>query len=132
MLKTKKQNLIYPEISYELVGLAFDVFNKLGYGFQEKYYQRAFAKEMDKLNIKYKKEKSVNIQYEKDILGRYLLDFLVENKIAVELETRPRFGYIDIKQVLNYLKVGDYKLALIIYFTSSGVKYRRVVNSYII
>ncbi len=132
MIKTKKQNLIYPEISYELVGLAFNIFNKLGYGFQEKYYQRAFAKEMDKLNIKYEKEKRVDIQYEDGILGRYLLDFLVENKIVVELKTRPRFVYIDIKQVLNCLKVGDYKLALIIYFTSSGVKYRRIVNSYII
>lgn len=60
------------------------------------------------------------------------MDFVIDNKIVVEFKVRPRLGYIDIKQVLNYLKVGGFKLAIIIYFTNSGIKYRRIVNSYII
>ncbi len=128
----KNDNLIYSEISYKIVGIAFDIFNKLGYGFQEKYYQRAFAKELDLLKIKYEKEKNIDVKYKDESIGRYLMDFVVDNKIVVEFKVRPRLGYIDIKQVLNYLKVGGFKLAIIIYFTNSGVKYRRIVNSYII
>ena len=127
-----KSGIIYPKLSYQIIGLSFKIFNKLGYGFQEKYYQRAFAKELDSLGLKYDKEKNVNIKYINNTIGKYLLDFVIDNKIVVELKVRPRLGYVDIKQVLNYLKTGRYKLAIIIYFTKEGIKYRRIVNSYII
>ena len=57
------------------------------------------------------------------------MDFVVDNKLVVELKVRPRLGYIHIKQVMNYLKVTGYKLALLIYFTKEGVKYRRIINT---
>jgi len=56
-------------------------------------------------------------------------DFLVDNKIIIELKVRPRIGYVHIKQLLAYLKMTELKLAIIIYFTQDGVKYRRIVNS---
>ena len=131
-MKKENADLIYPELSYQIIGISFKIFNKLGYGFQEKYYQRAFAKEFDIIGLKYEKEKIINIKYDNKFLGRYLLDFVIDNKIVVELKVRSRLGYVDIKQTLNYLKTGQYKLALIIYITKEGVKYRRIINSYII
>jgi len=127
-----KSGLVYPELSYKIIGLAFGVFNKLGYGFQERYYQRALSKELNLLGLKYETEKVIDIEYGDQPIGRYLLDFVIEDKIVIELKVRPRLGYVDIKQVLNYLKTGGYKLAIIIYFTKEGVKYRRIINSYII
>lgn len=47
----------------------------------------------------------------------------------VELKARHNLGYPYIKQVMNYLKAGNYKLAIILYFTKDGVKYRRILNS---
>jgi len=70
------------------------------------------------------------IKYNNDDIGKYFADFLVENKIIVELKTRPRLGYVHLRQVLEYLRRADIKLAILIYFTKSGVKYRRVLNSH--
>jgi len=51
------KNLIYPELSYKIIGIAFKVFNDLGYGHQEKYFQRAMTLEFNKEKIKYEREK---------------------------------------------------------------------------
>lgn len=121
--------IIYPEESYKIIGAAFRVFNNLGYGLREDYYQKALAKELEKDLLKYEKEKLVNIEYENNKIGKLRLDFIIENKIVVELKVSYRLGYPFIKQVMNYLKAGNYKLAIIIYFTKDGVRYRRVLNS---
>lgn len=49
-----KNKLIYPELSYKIIGVIFDVFNELGYGYQERYYQKAIAKSFNRLGISYK------------------------------------------------------------------------------
>ena len=123
------EKVIYPELSYKLVGIAFKIFNDVGFGMPEKYYQLVFAKELKSEKLVYEKEKLVNIKYKEDNIGRFFLDFLVDNKIVVELKVRPRFGYVHIRQVLDYLKVSNNKLAILIYFTRDGVKYKRVLNS---
>lgn len=52
--KNDKEKLIYPDLSYQVIGAAFNVFNELGWGHKEIYYQRALASELGKLGIKYK------------------------------------------------------------------------------
>ena len=125
------EKVIYPELSYKIVGIAFKIFNACGYGRSERYYQAAFAEELEQEKIKFKKEQMVKTEYAGKEIGNYFLDFVVEDKIIVEFKIRPRLGYIHIKQVMDYLKSAGYKLALLIYFTRNGVKYRRIVNSYI-
>ncbi len=120
--------VIYPELSYKIIGIAFRIFNKLGFGLDEKFYQKVFAKELEKEKIVFEREKFVKLKYEDADIKSYFLDFVIENKIVVEFKVKPRFGYVHIKQVLNYLKSAGYKLAVIIYFTRDGVKYRRIVN----
>jgi len=125
----KRDDLIYPELSYKLIGTAFKVFNDTGYGMNEKFYQKIFAKELESENLNFDKEKLIKINYQGEEVGRYFLDFIVDNKIVVELKVRPRFGYVHVKQVMDYLKTTGYKLAILIYFTRDGVKYRRVINA---
>lgn len=119
---------VYPKLSYKVIGIAFRVFNELGFGMSEKYYQRALAKEFEKENISYEKEKVIELKYKNQSIGNYRLDFVAEDKIVIELKVRPRFGYVHIKQTLAYLKSAGYKLAILVYFTRDGVKYRRIVN----
>ena len=121
--------IIYPELSYKITGLAFNVFNNIGYGMSEKHYQKLFAEELKENKINFENEKAVKITYKEKEIGNYFLDFVVDNKLVVELKVRPRLGYIHIKQVMNYLKTTGYKLALLIYFTKEGVKYRRIINA---
>lgn len=120
--------IIYPELSYKIIGLSFEIFNEYGFGMDEKFYQKIFAKLLEREKLSFEKEKFVRLKYDGENIGSCFLDFAVESKIVVELKVRPRFGYVHIKQVMNYLKSTDYKLAIIIYFTRDGVKYRRVLN----
>ena len=121
-------DVIYPELSYKIIGAAFRVFNNVGYGMSEKFYQQAFAKELEILQIGFEKEKLVNIIYGGESIGKYFLDFVVDGKVVVELKVRPRLGYVHIKQVMSYLKTTGHKLAILVYFTRDGVRYRRVLN----
>lgn len=120
--------VIYPELSYKIVGAAFNVFNDISYGMNEKYYQHAFAKALECGKVPFKKEQMVKLNYDGRSIGTYFLDFVADDKIIVELKVRQRLGYIHIKQVMSYLKVTGYKLAILIYFTRDGIKYRRIVN----
>jgi GxxExxY protein len=125
---TRRQDLIYPDLSYQIIGIAFKVFNDLRWGHKEIYYQRAYASALEKVKLKFKKERHVVICYKGKVIGRYKLDFVIEDKIVIEFKVRPRLGYIHIHQVLSYLKATNKKLAIIIYLTKDGVKYRRVIN----
>ncbi len=70
----------------------------------------------------------LKLAYQDKEIGKYFLDFVVDNKIVIEFKVRPGIGYSHIKQVMSYLKSSGYKLAILIYFTRDGVKYRGVVN----
>ena len=120
--------IIYKDLSYKITGAAFNVFNKIGYGLNEKYYQKALALELDNLGISYIREKQIKIDYGNQNIGSYFADFIVDDKIVVELKTKPRFGYVHIRQVVEYLDKFGKKLAIIIYFTRDGVHYRRIIN----
>ena len=120
--------IIYPQLSYELVGIAFKIYNSLGFGLQEKYYQRAFEKELTELSMPYKKEYKVNLNYHGEKIGQYFLDFLIDDKIVIELKVAPRLRHIHIRQVFEYLRALNKKLAILIFFTDEGVRYRRVIN----
>jgi len=128
MQKTLEKKVIYPELSYQIIGASFDVFNELGFGMSEKYYQKAFAKELERRDIQFVREQLVRLDYKGQPMGRYSLDFVVNKEVVVELKVRPRLGYVHIKQTIGYLKTTGHKLAIIIYFTPEGIKYRRVLN----
>src|SRR3989344_4718542 len=96
--------LIEKDLSYKIVGILFDVYNSLGGGYQEKYYERAIAKELTVNKIGFKEQIHVPLSYKGDSIGRYFLDFLIENKIVLEIKVGSKFYVRDIKQVLSYLK----------------------------
>jgi GxxExxY protein len=121
-------DIIYKELSYKLMGLVFKVFKNLGYGYREKYYQRALAEEFKNEKIKYKKESPVKLIYNNRIIGRYFIDFVVEDKIIIELKVAKDFYTKDIKQILGYLKAKNLRLGILIIITKDGMKYKRLVN----
>jgi GxxExxY protein len=122
--------VIYKDLSYAIVGTAYKTFKVTGYGMPEKYCQGVFAEELNKIGLKFEREKHVTLNYEGKPICRYFLDFMVEDAIVVELKVRPKIGYVHIDQVMGYLKAINKKLAILIYFTNEGVKYRRILNSY--
>lgn len=123
-----ENKIIYPELSYKILGILFKIHTELGGEYQEKYYQRAVALAFDQENIKYKREVNVDLRYNNKIIGKYILDFLVENKIILELKTH-QFNQANIRQVLAYLKAEKLKLGILVNFRDKSLTYKRIINS---
>ena len=128
MEKAYKVELIYPDLSYKVIGILFDVFTGLGYGFKEKHYQKAIETTLKQLGIDYKKELPVRVDYKGKFITTLYLDFLIDDKIVLELKQGNRFNKSDIEQVYQYLKAANLKLGILARFTSSGVKFLRILN----
>jgi GxxExxY protein len=121
-------DLLYPELSYKIRGSAFDVYNELGSGHNEKYYQKALAEAFYKNNLKFCEQLSLPISFNNKIIGRKILDFLVEDIIVVEIKKGDYFSKKHIDQVLNYLKLTNEKLAILANFSRNCGAFKRIVN----
>ncbi len=127
-MNANNNELIYPELSYKIIGILIKVHNELGNKYQEKYYQRATAIELKKNNIKFDKEVPVDLIYEGNKIGKYFFDFLIDNKIILELKTTDRFKISDYKQISAYLKSKKMKLGIIANFRSEKLTHKRIIN----
>lgn len=123
-----KKDLVYPELSYKIVGCAYDLFNQTGGGHKEKIYQNGMALSFKKQKINFKEQLYFPVTFDSSILGKNYFDFLVEDKIVVELKSLSRFTKAHFDQVVKYLNVSDLHLALLINFTPNEVRCKRVVN----
>jgi len=128
MKKEIKIDLIYPELSYKIIGILFDVYNQLGYGYQEKYYEKAVATSLKLARLNYKEQFLVPLKFKGEKIGNYFLDFLVDDKIVLELKRGERVAKSNIDQIYAYLKAMNLKLGILAQFTPSGIKFRRILN----
>lgn len=122
--------ILHKKLSYKIMGACYDVYNEIGYGHREKYYHRALARAFDGLGLEYKRERQVDLTFNGKKIGKQFLDFLVEGKVVLEVKT---YAYVkknktNYKQTLGYLKATGLHLAILVYFTKDGVKYKRIVN----
>ena len=86
--------LIYPKLSYKIVGICFKIHTDLGNGYQEKYYQRALEKAFIKEKIKYKKEIKVDLKFSDEKIGCYYLDFLFRNRVFLIVLIAPLLFFV--------------------------------------
>jgi GxxExxY protein len=121
-------DLVYPELSYTIVGLAYKIDNQVGYGFDEKTYADLFEKLLIKEKIDYKRELYAPILIDDQVVKKRYLDFLISDKIVVEFKVGNGDFKSAFNQLFQYLKINNLKLGLIIRFTKSGVKIKRVPN----
>lgn len=122
--------VIYKELSYKLVGLAYEVYNSLGEGSKEEVYKSAYSTLLDQERISYQKEYQFNVKLRDKVVARRFFDFLIEDKIIIEFKVGSK-SYIEaFKQLLEYLKTSKYKLGIIMRFTIDGVKVKRIPNLY--
>lgn len=119
--------LLYPELSYKIVGLAMEVHSKLGSGFLEKVYENALMVLFNREKIKAEQQKAIPVKFENEVVGHYVCDILVENKILLELKTVDAISDVHRAQVINYLKATGKHLGLILNFKNMRLEYERVV-----
>lgn len=105
-----------------------DVHRELGKGFSEVVYGDALEIEFINNNISYSRETKFNVLYKGNLLPhKYKADFIIENKIALEIKAISILTDSHIKQTLNYLAVSKLKLGLLINFGEDSLKHRRII-----
>jgi GxxExxY protein len=124
----RRADLVHPELSYRILGVLFEVWKQIGFGHKEKFYQKAVTRELKHSKISFQEQLPAKINYKGEFLGIYYFDYLIENKIVLELKVRNYFSRKDIQQVYAYLKAKKLQLGIVAHFTASGVKFKRVVN----
>lgn len=121
--------ILYKELGYEVVGTAITVRKSFGLGHKEQIYQRAFEEELTKRGLNYVREPAIKIvsPISKKFIGLYRPDFLVDDKVVVELKAE-RFSTPSAqKQVYNYLRNSSYELAYLITFSPEKMTIKRII-----
>ncbi len=119
------------ELSNIIIGCAMEVHKQLGPGLLESAYKECLYYELKNLKLDVQKEKPMPIVYKEVRLDHgYRIDLLVNNKVVIEIKTVDFFVEVHTAQLLTYLKLGNYKLGLILNFYVSSLKngIKRVVN----
>ena len=122
-------NLKYADITEKIIGASFEVHKFLGNGFQEVIYQRALAYEMRQAKLEFDREIEQYIYYKNllEPIGTRRADFVVENKVLVELKAVIQLEDAHFAQALNYLKIYRLPVGLLINFGSKSLNFKRLV-----
>ena len=120
-------NIIYPDLSYDIMAAIFEVLKVLGPGFLESIYEKALIKELESREIKVETQKVIDLMYKDRKIGVHRLDLVVDNKVVIELKTVERFSVHHKAQLTSYLKASGYKLGILVNFSKSKVEYQRVL-----
>jgi GxxExxY protein len=118
----------HDKLTYEIIGCAMKVHNTLGPGFQEVIYQRSLAIELSKKSINFSREQEHKVYYEGIEVGTRRADFIVENKIVVELKALIALEDVHLAQAKNYVVAYDFPLGLLINFGSKSLQHKLLFN----
>ena len=126
-MATNKANIIYPDLSYQIMGAIFEVHKELGPGFLESIYEKALIEELPSRGMKVQTQKFIDLIYKNKKIGTHRLDSVIEDKVVVELKAVESFSIHHKAQLTSYLKASGYKLGILVNFSKAKVEYRRVV-----
>src|SRR5437870_5550133 len=124
-----RPDLLYPELSYKIIGCSYEVFNEIGGGHKEKVYHKALAIAFRNAGLKFKEELYFPLRFQNEVVTKKFFDFLVEEKIVVEIKSTSRLIKKDFTQLLDYMVTSKIKLGLLICFGITEVKFKRVLNT---
>ena len=121
--------ILFEELTERIIKAAYQVHNELGCGFMEKVYQEALAIQMHEMNIPFEREKHLSVQYHgKQLQCDYIADFVVDNKVIVELKAVTQMDHVFQAQAINYLKITGHKIGFLINFGQEKLEFKRLVR----
>ena len=125
---TNKNKVLHPELSYKIVGILFDVHNNLGRFRNEQQYSDAIELELKKLNIPYKRERRLYKSFEGERDNRNIVDFIINEKIVIEIKAKRALLKEDYFQIKRYLISSNYELGLLVNFRTKYLAPKRILN----
>jgi GxxExxY protein len=124
-----KKEVIFPELSYKICGLCFNIHNSLGRYLNEKQYGDALENLLKENNISYDREIPLPQAFKGEKERRNIADFVVDNKIIVELKAKDIVLKNDYYQIMRYLVSFNKKLGIIFNFRQKVLRPKRILNS---
>ena len=119
--------ILFPELSYQIMGLIFEVFNQLGPGFTEVIYEKALIHELERHGIPFEAQKCIDVYYKGQNLGEFRLDLIIDGKIILELKAVKELSDLFRRQLASYLKATGIPLGILVNFGADRVQSTRIV-----
>lgn len=110
------------EISEKIIARAIEVHRRLGPGLLESVYEGALAVELELAGLRYQRQAPLPIRYRNRPIGEFRVDLLVEDSVVVEIKSVERMDPLFDAQLLSYLKLGGYRLGLLLNFNAVLLK----------
>ena len=129
-MNTDDKDYKYQELTEKIIGVFYNVYNTLGYGFLEKVYENAMMLDFDKENITAISQYAIKVFYQDEIVGEYFADILVDNKVIVEIKAVRNLASENEAQLLNYLKATDKEVGLLLNFGPEPEIKRKVFDNF--
>lgn len=121
-----ESKLLYPRESYLIRGACFRVYNQLG-STREKIIERALKEELQAQGLEVKTQVAIDLYYRDSMIGKYIPDIVVGDKIILEIKSKPFVTREDMKQFWGYLKQSDYKLGFFVVFSPNKLTIKRYI-----
>lgn len=129
MFTDKKEEYIYKDLTYKIIGTIYDVHKELGSVHKEIIYHKAIAIELCENRIPFVEEKPIDVKYKEKKIGIYKPDFIIDDKVILEIKVAPVITKAMKDQVYYYVKGTKYKLVLLVNFGTSKVGIKRLIYS---
>ncbi|MCR5641781.1 MAG: GxxExxY protein [Prevotella sp.] len=120
--------LIYQELSNKILEAYFNVLKHLTTGLLESVYENALCIELDEMGIPFERQKHLSVYYKGRVIGEFVPDIVVDNKIILELKSIPELTSANAAQLINYLIITQFKVGYLLNF-GEGRDYKRIINN---
>jgi GxxExxY protein len=118
----------YIDLTKQIIGCAYKVYNTMGFGYLESVYEKSMLIELQKVGIVAQSQVPIDVFYENQNVGKFVADILVEDKVIVELKSVKTIIRAHEVQLVNYLTATQKDIGLIINFAESEVEVKRKVR----
>jgi GxxExxY protein len=125
--KKAEEKVLYKDLSYKIVGCFYEVYNTLGPAHKEQVYQEALKIAFIEQKIPFEEQKHIRIRFKDRIVGTYEPDFVIDNKIIIEIKSVLSMPKVFEKQLYYYLRGTSYKLGYLVNFGNEHIDIRRRV-----
>jgi GxxExxY protein len=120
----------FEPLSSRVIAAAIAVHKQLGPGFREEIYENALCIEFNRRGLTFARQADVNVYYDGKLVGKYSLDFLVGDKVVVELKSVTVLLDVHHAQLRGYLRATGKRVGLLLNFGQHPLGIKRMVNSY--
>ena len=124
---TNDKQILYPDLSYKIIGTAMRVHTKLGAGLPEICYSRAMALELDAQKIPYSREYKVIVSYNDESVGHLIPDIVIDSKIVLEFKSDHAIYPHHISQLFSYLHATKLRVGYVLNFGQKSLMFKRLI-----